>query len=169
MPVPFYPTDLHLALYLHGLLVEARLVGIVKWLSPSAPTTGNPAGDVGSYREILNEVQLLLAYEEIADYTTELQIRQLRAVGAVFLWRAVLRALTTAYDFSSPTGGSLQRRQMRDAVKEYLAQAELDASSTGVDTTARPTISIVGVDYLGDPYTDPRAVYEERGRQRRRS
>jgi hypothetical protein len=143
MTIPAGYTSDSLAAYLHGLLEQAKLDGVLGWTAPD------------SYGELIIDVLLALNIASLASQTTPLQVRRVRAVGRVMLWRAVKAGLTLAYDFSDSAvggSGSWSRSQMGRTVDGLLAMAEQDASSAGVNITTMPPARIIPVAYPEDPY-----------------
>ena len=122
MPVPTGYTEDTLKTYMH---TEADTG------SPSMATVlGWTVADL-SYDEILNDVLLDLDVSNVTTITGASNIRKLRLLSKVHVWRAIVAGLATKHTFSAD-GASYKRSDLQSMALATLALAE-DAASAYLD------------------------------------
>jgi hypothetical protein len=138
MPLPTVAyTRLQLADYLHRLLGN------------TAETLGWSVSG-GHYWDVLDDALLAYAAAEgassvtIADAT---DLRQLRALARVEVWRAVVAATTAEHDYGTATA-RFARGQIHKQALAQLARAEADAAPYAPEHVVR----ISAVRHAHDPY-----------------
>jgi hypothetical protein len=105
--------------------------------------------DPTSYEEAVNEALLEYGVDDIADVTGRENIRKLRAVARVMVWRQVVRDTTGDFDFSAD-GGRYSRSQINEQARESLKLAESEAMALGA--LAGYVVGIDAVSHIHDPY-----------------
>ena len=110
----------------------------------------------GDFDEPLNDALLMLDNDDVANFTTNAQLRLLRSAGKVAVWRAVVATTAGDYQFSAD-GGSYNRQQVHDHARKMVADVEAEASGLGVDVYGGYEVGIATITYHNDPYAD----YEE--------
>jgi hypothetical protein len=105
----------------------------------------------GHYDELLLDTKLALDVNDLASLTSNADLKKLRVVGRVQLWRAVLAATAGDYAFSAD-GGSYSREQVHAHAQAMLAQAESEAMAVGA--LEGYVVSNGKASYPGDPYAD---------------
>lgn len=135
MPVPTSYTEAEFADYLQRKL--GSLATALNWTSSKQ-----------SFDEIIIDTLNALGVSNIED-VQEAEIPKLRALGVVFLWRAVKGEVSGDYDFSAD-GASYSRSQVFGHAERMLTQAESDAAQY-LDLL---TVKSARVTYHRDPYAD---------------
>lgn len=80
----------------------------------------------GDYAEIINEALFMYGVDDIADVTGRDNLRKLRVLGRLALWRQALNDASTRFDFAAD-GGDYKRSQLHAMLLKALDQAEYDA------------------------------------------
>jgi hypothetical protein len=99
------------------------------------------------YQEAVNEALLAYGVSDIATISGLANIKKLRALARVQVWKAALAAVAGDFSFSAD-GGSYQRDQVFQHIKDALQQATTEALV--YDPNYAAEISMV--DYGRDPY-----------------
>lgn len=139
MAAPSSYTEITLGQYMHGVL--GPVAAALDYTEPSA--------DAGDYQNAVDEALLNYGADAIADVSGRENIRKLRALARVQVWRQVIAAVTGDFDFSAD-GGRYDRSQVHEMALKSLAIAEQEAMELG----ALPGY-VVGVDavqHIHDPY-----------------
>jgi hypothetical protein len=134
MPPPTSYTESIFADYLVSAL--GSVAGSLGW------TAGSP-----QVQEAVADALLDLGSASIASVTTPFQIRGLRALGRLAIWRAVVQAVAGNYAFSGD-GATFQRDQVQKQALQALELAETESLAWS------PTyaVGIVSVKRPSDPY-----------------
>ena len=135
MPVPTSYTEQEYSDFLQRAL--GALSGVLDWTT-----------DQNSFDEVIIDVLNAMEYSNVED-VPESQIPELRALGRVYLWKAVVVETLADYDFSAD-GASYSRSQVFDHAQRMLAQAETDAAKW----LENMTVGVSKVTYHRDPYAD---------------
>lgn len=99
------------------------------------------------YQEAVNEALLAYGETNIANITGAANLRKLRALARVEVWKAALAAVTGDFDFSAD-GGSYKRDQVFQHIKDNLSQATIDA----LPYDPNYAVEIEEIEYGRDPY-----------------
>jgi hypothetical protein len=82
------------------------------------------------YQEAVNEALLTYGTSAISTITGTTNIRKLRAIARVQVWRQVVAAVAGDYDFEAD-GAKFDRSQVQEMARQALALAEVDAMAYG--------------------------------------
>lgn len=116
-------------------------------LGPVAGALAYTAPD--SYKEAVNEALLDYGADGIASITGRENIRKLRVLARVQVWRQVVAAVSGDFDFSADEG-DYSRSQVQEMALKALEIAEQEAMALG----AIPgyVVGIDAVKHIHDPY-----------------
>ncbi len=106
----------------------------------------------GDYDEIVNETLFAYGVDDISEVTGRDNLRKLRALGRVALWRQASHDAAARFDFSAD-GGSYSRSQIGKAIGAALAQAEYDALAYS-DALVIEKTRVTYADYYTPPDLD---------------
>lgn len=143
MSEPIVTNDV-LTNWLHGQVQQAKLASVLGWTLVGLPPA-NP------YAEIMQSTLRLLGWSDFTRVATHSASRPVYAAAGVALWRAIVRALTTATDYSA-YGGTFPRSQLLKNARDVLADMEADASSYGIGLHTMPPVTRGAISYPDDPY-----------------
>jgi hypothetical protein len=90
-------------------------------LGATAPVLGWTV-DGGDYDEALNETLLAYGQTDITLISGDDNLRKLRALGRVEVWRAVMADVSLDYDFKAD-GGDYRRSQMYEQARDQFHRA----------------------------------------------
>lgn len=102
-----------------------------------------------SYVEAVNEALLDYGTDDISTVSGRDNIRKLRALAMVQVWRMVVQQLSTDYDFSAGNS-TFNRSQMQKQAAEALSRAEQTAMTLGA--TPGYVVGIDTITHIHDPY-----------------
>ena len=114
MPLPTSYTEATFKAFLHA---ELRDVGLALGWSVAG----------GSYDEPLNDALFAYEADDIASVSGRDNLRKLRALGRVAVWRAVVNATSGDYDFAQPGGSRYDRSQVHQMAQDNLDRAVAEA------------------------------------------
>lgn len=134
MPPPLAYTESKYQAYLHQELGEV------------ATRLGWSVG-VGSYNEIVSEIELALGITDVVSQDTPDLVRKLRAFGRLVAWKQAIKGLAAKFEFTADLQG-FKRNQMQDMALKALALAESDCAELGIGGT---TIVVEPLVYIHDP------------------
>lgn len=134
MPAPTVYSEPQFCAYLVSVLHE---VGPILGWNPGSPQV----------QEAKNDALLEFNIADIATVTTARDIRGLRALGRRAIWRGVVQAVATRYDFSD-SDAKFTRSQVQVMALEALKLAESDCLEFNPNYAA----TIVRVTRPHDPY-----------------
>ncbi len=100
------------------------------------------------YQDAVDDALLLFGVDAISEVTGRDNIKKLRALAKVAVWRTVMAATTGDFDFSAD-GGNYNRSQVNEAARKALALAESEAMAYGLDGYE---VVIDAVSHIHDPY-----------------
>lgn len=141
MTIPTSYTSETFAAYLHRQLGPVT-PGILGW-----------SVDAGSYDDILTDTLVALGYEDVMNVSGRENLRKLRALGLVYLWRSVVSQLAvTVYNVSTPAG-SFSRGRLAEQARTALTLAEQEAAGLGLPLPSDvPPVELVDVVDSTNPY-----------------
>lgn len=124
---------------------------------------GNVAGALGwvNAQQVQPAIDEALLVYGVADIASATDVRKLRALARVQVWRLAVQSLAADYDFRAD-GGDYKRSQLFDRASKALDRAVADAAE--YDPAPVSYGAVVGVDSvvsIHDPYvmlTDEEAV-----------
>jgi hypothetical protein len=99
-----------------------------------------------SFDEVVNDTLIAMGETDITNVT---DIPQVRAIGRLMAWRAVVMALAGDYDFSAD-GASYSRSQAFEQAKAMLAEAQLAATEYDPQFSAISEDVVYTEDYLAN-------------------
>jgi hypothetical protein len=134
MPAPTTYSESQFGTYLVSVLHE--VAPIIGW-DPGSPQV----------QEAIADALLDLNVADIATVTTPRQIRGLRALGRRAIWKAVVQAVSSKYDFSD-SDAKFTRSQIQAMALESLKLAERDCLAFDPNYA----VTIVRVSRPHDPY-----------------
>lgn len=108
--------------------------------------------DAGSSQvlEAVNDALLDYGASDIASITGSDNLRKLRALGRVAIWRAVAGATAGFYSFTDVAQQKFDRDKVHKQAVEMLEVAQSEARALGADPTY--SVSILSVRRTDDPY-----------------
>lgn len=109
--------------------------------------------DGGDYNEIVNEALFAYGADDIEAIAGRDNLRKLRALGRVELWRAVMSALAGDYDYRTESGASYSRSQAHAQAKANYEQALTEALPWS-DAYEIGLTSVIYDDYYNPPDLD---------------
>lgn len=136
MPVPTAYDEATLGAYLAGVLGE--LADTLGWDGSSDPVA-----------EAVTDA--LLAYGGVATCAAADDVRKLRALGRVAIWRQAVGSLAARSGFSAD-GARFDRQQQQEMALKALALAEAEAAPYGGGGGAGYAVGRDTVRYPDDPY-----------------
>lgn len=109
--------------------------------------------DAGSYDEIVYDSLFRYGQIDIGEITGADNVRRLRCLAKVFVWRAVVKAVAGDFDFSAD-GASFSRSQIQTMAEKALRMAEDEAGPYlyDDDDDNRNAACITKVTHKHDPY-----------------
>lgn len=134
MAAPTTYTELTFKQYLHTAL--GAVAEVLGWTVAD-----------GAYNEIVNETLLAYGVDSIASVSGRDNIRKLRALGRVELWRAVVSETATDFDYKAD-GGDYKRSQAHQQAKAALEAAQDEAALYD----DRYRVVVDQVRHVHDPY-----------------
>jgi len=137
MPVPTVYSEASFASYLTSVLDP--LVDVLGW------DEGDPR-----VREAVTDALLDYGTSTITTITAAADVRRLRALGRVAIWRAVVQATAGHYAFTDVGQQQFNRQQVNEQARAMLEIAEADARAIGA--TSDYTVTIAAVRRPHDPY-----------------
>lgn len=149
MALPTSYSETTFADYLHGLVAE--LVAGLGW-----------AVVEGSYDEIINDTLIAAEVDDIGTITGRANLARVRALGRLYLWKAVSRAVAgNQFDFEADDG-KFTASQVYTQVQRELQTAQTDVDAIWAATAEQAsavtyTVSIAAVRRPGDPYLPRKA------------
>lgn len=134
MPVPTSYTEEQFKAYLHSVLADtAALLG---WTV-----------DGGSYDEVVIDALFACDVTDITELSGAAAMRQLRVLGRLKLWAAVLRAALPEINYTAD-GATFNREAVFQHAMQMMKEARIDALPYDPDYT----VDIAGVSRADDPY-----------------
>ncbi|MCP5016125.1 MAG: hypothetical protein GY938_12770 [Ketobacter sp.] len=138
-------TDTTFQHYLHSVLGREELGTVLGWTV-----------DDNKYLNAVEETLLILDTTDITGLTSSADLRKLRAVGRVELWKSVMFATAGDYDVKLQDGSDYKRSQLHNQAKAMHEAAVKEAEQLGADVGANlDTVHAVGmtkVIYAQDVY-----------------
>lgn len=133
-------TENGLKLYMHAMLGDNEVAAALDW-----------SVEDGDYDEALNEALLVYGTSDITAVTGNANIRKLRAIARMELWRNVM-ARTTHRHQRGIQGEARSEHMVWEHAKSMFMMASEYAARLGVDVDTTSEIGITKVTYDNDAY-----------------
>jgi len=128
---------------------ETTLADFMKAAIGDLATTLGWTATPTNYQEPVNETLLAYGVTDITTISGTANIRKLRAIARVQVWRQVVAAVAGDFDFEADDG-KFSRSQVQEMARQALALAESDAAAVG--GLEGYEVGIDTVVHVHDPY-----------------
>ncbi len=127
--------------YLHSVLGRDELGQSLDW-----------SVDNHDYLDALDEALLILDETDITQFTSSEDLRKLRAVGRVEVWRSVMSRTAGDYDVKLQDGSDYKRSQLHAHASKMFDVATSEATMLGVNAGTVFEVGITKVIHASDHY-----------------